>query len=154
MSVRLHAGRIRRDRRRTEQDLRGTVVSTGALGQSTCTTSDVGYNASVYTGVLVYLGYENPPQFFFFGGTSEGAPQWAALTALADQAAGHGLGLINPKLYAAGANPGKYSSDFHDVTSGDNGFLGPGFPAKAGYDLPTGLGTPNAANLINDLIVP
>lgn len=120
-------------------------------GNPARTTADVGYNASVYTGILVYLGFENPPQFFFFGGTSEGAPQWAALTALADEAAGHRLGLINPTLYAIGANPGKYAADFHDITSGNNDFFGPGFSAKAGYDLPTGLGTPNATNLINDL---
>jgi subtilase family serine protease len=123
-------------------------------GNPARTTSDVGYNASVYTGILVYLGFEPVPQFFFVGGTSEGAPQWAALTALADQAAGHSLGQINLKLYAIASNPGKYAADFHDITSGDNNFSGPGFSAKAGYDIPTGLGSPNATNLINDLIAP
>lgn len=121
-------------------------------GMTARTTSDVGYNASVYTAVLVYLGWANPAGFYFFGGTSEGAPQWAGLTALADQGAGHGLGLINPRLYALGANAASYAADFHDVTTGDNAFNGPGFPAKTGYDLPTGLGTPNGANLISDLI--
>lgn len=120
-------------------------------GNSARTTSDVGYNASVYTGVLVYLGFANPAGFYFFGGTSEGSPQWAALTALADQSAGTSLGFINPKLYAIGANPSKYASDFHDVTSGNNNLNGPGFPAGSGYDIPTGLGTPNAGNLIFDL---
>lgn len=123
-------------------------------GSAARTTSDVGYNASVYTGILVFLGWTNPPGFFFFGGTSEGAPQWAAITALADQAAGHGLGQINPRLYAIGANPAKYAADFHDITSGNNGLNGPGFSAKTGYDLPTGLGTPIASSLIPDLIAP
>jgi subtilase family serine protease len=122
-------------------------------GNPARTVADVGYNAGGYTAILVYLGFVSgtPPQFFFIGGTSEGGPQWAGLTALANQAAGHKLGLINPKLYAIGANPGKYAADFHDVTVGDNGFFSAGFPAQPGYDMPTGLGTPNAANLINDL---
>jgi subtilase family serine protease len=121
-------------------------------GLSARTTSDVAYNASVYTGVLVHLGYLGANSgFYFFGGTSEGAPQWAGLVALADEAAGHSLGLINPKLYAIGANASEYAADFHDVTTGDNVWNGAGFSAKTGYDLPTGLGSPNAANLINDL---
>jgi len=116
------------------------------------TVADVGYNASVYTAVLVYLGFLGDNSgFYFFGGTSEGSPQWAGLVALADQKAGHGLGLINPKLYAIGANPGKYAADFHDVTVGNNALNGPGFSAGTGYDIPTGLGSPNATNLINDL---
>jgi subtilase family serine protease len=123
-------------------------------GMAARTTSDVGYNASVYTAVLVYLGWANPAGFYFFGGTSEGAPQWAGIAALADQAGGHSIGFINPKLYAIGANAGKYAADFHDITSGNNDFFGPGFPAKTGYDLPTGLGTPNGAHLIPDLITP
>jgi subtilase family serine protease len=111
-------------------------------GNTMRTTSDVAYNASVYTGVLVYLGYIGSGQngLYFFGGTSEGAPQWAGITALAAQSAGHSLGLINPKLYAAAA--------YHDVTVGDDNFNGPGFPAGVGYDLPTGLGSPNVAKVI------
>lgn len=111
------------------------------------TTCDVAYNASVYTGVLTV----QQGNIFFTGGTSSGSPQWAAITADADQAAGHSLGFLNPTLYAIGANPSEYAADFHDVTSGDNGFAGPGFSAGVGYDIPTGLGTPNVANLINDL---
>ncbi|TAM74759.1 hypothetical protein EPN44_10140 [bacterium] len=119
------------------------------------TTSDVAYNASVYTSVLVYIGFFPPNSgqngFYFFGGTSEGAPQWAAIAALANQSAGHAVGFINPKLYAIGANAGEYLSAFHDITAGDNKFDGPGFSAGSGYDIPTGLGTPNVANLISFL---
>lgn len=122
-------------------------------GRAARTTSDVAYNASVYTSVLVYLGFLGPNSgFYFFGGTSEGAPQWAAITALADQAAGHALGFLNPALYGIGANHAEYAADFHDVTVGDNAFYSPGFPAGTGYDLPTGLGSPNVAHLIGDLI--
>ena len=92
----------------------------------------------------MFLGFLPPAQqgFYFFGGTSEGAPQWAAITALADQANGHALGYLNPALYTIS------SANFHDITVGQNGFNGPGFPAKPGYDYPTGLGTPDVANLI------
>jgi subtilase family serine protease len=121
-------------------------------GMTSRTTADVAYNASVYTGILVYLSIPGvSPGFYFFGGTSEGAPQWAAITALADEQAGHALGFLNPLLYGIAANPTTYAADFHDVTVGNNGFHGPGYSAGPGYDLPTGLGTPDVAHLIATL---
>ncbi len=121
-------------------------------GQAMRSTADVSYNASVYTAVMVYLGFLGSNSgFYFFGGTSEGAPQWAAITALADQAAGHPLGFLNPQLYQIAQNPTEYAADFHDVTVGQNALYGPGFSAGTGYDMPTGLGSPNVANLIQTL---
>lgn len=121
-------------------------------GMSVRTTSDVAYNASVYTAVWVYLSFPGLPSgWYFFGGTSEGAPQWAAIAALADQAAGHPLGALNPALYAIAQNATAYAEDFHDVTIGDNALFGPGYAAGPQYDLPTGLGSPNVANLIATL---
>jgi subtilase family serine protease len=122
-------------------------------GFSTRTTADVAYNASVYTGILVYLSIPGlTPGFYFFGGTSEGAPSWAGIAALADQAAGRALGPLNPLLYTIAQNPTLYAEDFHDITIGNNGFAGaPGFAAGPGYDLPTGLGTPDVAHLIATL---
>ncbi|MGZ3505356.1 MAG: S53 family peptidase [Vulcanimicrobiaceae bacterium] len=123
----------------------------GLSGFATRTTADVGYNASLYTGILTFLSFRGlTPGFYFSGGTSEGAPQWAAIGALADESAGRSLGLLNPKLYAIRVSS-RYATDFHDVTVGDNGFFGPGFPAGTGYDLPTGIGSPDVANLISDL---
>jgi subtilase family serine protease len=114
------------------------------------TTADVGYDASVYTAVLVYESFAGPG-FYFVGGTSSGSPQWAGIAALADQAAGQSLGFLNNRLYKI-AKHGGYGSAFHDVTIGQNGlFGGPGFPAAQGYDIPTGLGTPDVTNLINAL---
>ncbi len=128
------------------------TFQSGVNGSTMRSTADVSYNASVYTAVLAYLGFLGPNSgFYFFGGTSEGAPQWAAITALADQAAGHALGYMNPLLYQIAQNPKAYSADFHDVTVGNNGFYGPGYSAGTGYDLPTGLGSPNVANLISTL---
>ena len=84
-----------------------------------------------------------------YGGTSFAAPMWAGYLALINQqsvANGHKtLGFINPLIYpiAAGAS---YTTDFHDITSGSNGSA-----ATAGYDLATGLGSPNGVALITAL---
>jgi subtilase family serine protease len=116
-------------------------------------TSDVAYNGSVYTAVLVYVGFLDASQngLYFVGGTSAGAPQWAAITAIVNQANGSSQGYLNPALYAIAGNPANYAQAFHDVTIGNNAFFGPGFAARPGYDLPTGLGSPNVAGLIATL---
>ena len=53
---------------------------------------------------------------------------------------------INPTLYDIGLSSG-YDTDFHDITTGSNGFS-----ATTGYDLATGWGSPNGASLINALL--
>ena len=84
-----------------------------------------------------------------YGGTSFAAPMWAGYMALVNQQAvastGKTVGFINPLIYpiAAGSS---YGTDFHDITSGSNGFS-----ATSGYDLATGLGSPNGSGLINAL---
>src|SRR5258706_14116469 len=90
--------------------------------------------------------------WYDIGGTSLSCPQWAGLVAIADQINGAGLGLINPGLYRIGANPARYANDFFDVTTGNNTADPsiPGYPATTGWDPTTGLGTPNAANLLPD----
>jgi subtilase family serine protease len=90
-------------------------------------------------------------------GTSASTPLWAALTALVnEQAAAQGkpsVGFLNPALYAIAAGP-SYTSCFHDITVGNNtNAASPNlFFAAPGYDLCTGLGSPNGANLINALV--
>ena len=76
------------------------------------------------------------------------------MVAIADQINGGGLGLINPALYKIGADPARYANDFYDVTTGNNQAdpTIPGYPATTGWDPVTGLGTPNAANLMPDLV--
>src|SRR6185312_11096946 len=78
------------------------------------------------------------------GGTSLAAPVWGALIAIADQgrlSAGgttlDGAAQVLPVLYALPA------ADFHDITAGGNNV----FPAAAGYDQSTGLGTPVAGRV-------
>lgn len=84
-----------------------------------------------------------------YGGTSFAAPMWAGYLALINQqAVANGnktLGFINPSIYTIGEGS-SYDSDFHDVTSGSNGFS-----ATTGYDLATGWGSPNGSGLINAL---
>jgi subtilase family serine protease len=91
-------------------------------------------------------------------GTSEATPLFAGVVALADQFAGHPLGVINPALYAllAAKAPG-----IVDVTKGNNtvefeqgGKLETvaGFPALPGYDLASGVGTVNVAKFVPELV--
>jgi subtilase family serine protease len=84
-----------------------------------------------------------------YGGTSFATPMWAGYLALVNQQAvanGHStLGFINPAIYTIGLSGG-YDSDFHDITSGSNGYS-----ATTGYDLATGWGSPNGTGLINAL---
>ena len=109
---------------------------------------DVAYNAAVLHGVLAYWGGD----VYLFGGTSAGSPQWAAITAIADQRAGQRLGFINAALYLYTLLPPTYASLFHDVTSGNNAEPPvSGFDAGPRWDATTGLGSPNAAHLVSFL---
>ncbi len=127
---------------------------------------DIAYDASATTGVLIYISL--PPDgtsgllcgsapcstgWYDIGGTSASSPQWAGLIAIADQMAGRDLGYVNPALYQIANDPTKYAADFFDVTANCNGSASiPGYCASTGWDAVTGLGTPNAAKLIPDLI--
>ncbi len=90
------------------------------------------------------------------GGTSASAPFWAALTAVANQMAGHPLGFINSALYKL-ATSNKYAQDFRDITVGNNsvndGHVNViGYDAVSGWDPITGWGSPIADKLLPDLI--
>lgn len=95
-------------------------------------------------------------EYIGVGGTSCATPLWAGFTSLINQqAAANGepsMGFINPALYAIAAGT-NYSNCFHDVTTGNNTWsASPNlFYATVGYDLCTGLGTPNGTNLIDAL---
>jgi subtilase family serine protease len=95
------------------------------------------------------------------GGTSFATPSFAGLLALVGQKVGGSLGNVNPTLYGL-ADSTYYNNVFHDVTSGNNsvpclqgtpncpngGSIG--YTAGIGYDQASGLGTIDAANLVND----
>ena len=115
---------------------------------------DISWNADPDTSILVYISFLGGSNngFYFIGGTSEGSPQWAGITADADQLAGHPLGFLNRALYQLG-NSSDYKQSFHDITVGTNSFAGvPGYDATSGWDLASGWGTPKAANMISELI--
>jgi subtilase family serine protease len=125
------------------------AFQSGVVTQSTTnrTVPDVSMLASPNTGVPIYdswdFGTATPWLPGYEGGTSLAAPMWAGLVAIADQGRNlSNLGSLNgatqtlPTLYKLPA------SDFHDITSGNNGYA-----AGPGYDLVTGIGTP-VANLL------
>ncbi len=131
--------------------------ATAAAGISTTqrVAPDVAFDADVATGVSVYDSYDDPGYpFDLAGGTSLSAPCWAALVAISDQIrAANGVAPLTgatqtlPSLYNFDKSPATYASNFHDITTGNNGT----YPATTGYDAVTGLGTPIANNLVPDL---
>ncbi|MFN8227775.1 MAG: S53 family peptidase [Mycobacterium sp.] len=107
---------------------------------------DVAAVADPFTGVrMVYDG-----RVVLGGGTSQAAPIWAALTVLMNQyVIAHGgkrLGDLNPLLYRVAA--GSKLPAFREINLGSNAVD----VAAAGYDLLTGLGSPNVANLARELL--
>lgn len=131
---------------------------------------DIAMSAACDGSVSVYSSYQpGPAGWSLTCGTSEATPEFAAIVALADQVAGHPLGLINPALYRLAA---RHAPGIVDVTSGNNTVTfdrpanghGPGrqvtagkpvtvkgYPARKGYDLVTGVGTVNAERLVPEL---
>ncbi len=100
---------------------------------------DVSYNADPHSGVSVYdsFGYAGQRGWFVIGGTSAGAPQWAAVKALV----GWSSAARNSSFYRDAATS-NYSTFFRDITIGTNGTCGFYCSAVANYDYVTGLGSP------------
>ncbi len=121
---------------------------------------DISMSAAVNGAALVYLDAKaagGPAGFYLIGGTSEASPLLAGVVAIADQYAGHGLGLLNPALYKMAAD---HEPGIVDVTRGNNTVTFPqngsvhtvrGWRAVKGYDLASGLGTINAALFVPEL---
>jgi subtilase family serine protease len=90
-----------------------------------------------------------------FSGSTEAAPMMAGIIALADELAGHRLGLINPALYklAQRQQAGDLGTGIVSVPSGTNTFDGvTGYHAGPGYNLVTGWGTVDAAKFVPALV--
>jgi hypothetical protein len=153
-------------------------VGPGVPGREGRYTPDVSFSASAYNGYFACLAADGNPcvadaanhfRFEYFFGTSAAAPDMAGVTALLNQKMGGAQGNLNPRLYALAATPG--TGVFHDVTvitSGvvvcdvafpsmcnnstpgpdliDDGL--PGYLVGPGYDLVTGLGSIDVANLL------
>jgi subtilase family serine protease len=121
---------------------------------------DIAMSAACDGSVNTYSSYQpGEAGWSLTCGTSEATPEFAAIVALADQVAGHSLGLINPALYSLSA---QHAPGIVDVTSGNNTvsfYQGTstkpvtvkGYSAGKGYDLVTGVGTVNAEYFVYEL---
>lgn len=128
---------------------------------------DVSLDADPFTGYLIYCsvnvqgqGCSPSGEFLIAGGTSAAAPMWAAFMALTNEESihkgGFNIGFANPLLYQIASNANSYPNDFHDINDNSNNdynhYNNGLYPTAAVYDMATGLGSYNAANLANDLV--
>jgi len=111
---------------------------------------DVTALADEFTGITTFYS----GSWSTVGGTSSSTPLWAAMTAEMNASSfcsGTTLGFVSPLLYdVASASPSDYADAFNDITVGNNDNLAVGngsdWPATAGYDLASGLGSPKITN--------
>ncbi|MDQ1456881.1 MAG: hypothetical protein QOH28_2501 [Actinomycetota bacterium] len=129
--------------RRPGYQARVRDVTSGMRG-----TPDISMSAAVDGGVWIYLSFIGPQSpFHLVAGTSEAAPEFSGVVAMAAQEKGRGLGWINNTLYHL-----RYDDGLVDVTTGNNSFAGvTGFDATRGYDLASGLGTIDAPHFVRAL---
>jgi len=129
----------------TWQQLAGVVTTANQASKTFRNAPDVAAEANYD----FYSCADQEPCQEGWGGTSFATPMWAGYMALVNQqAVANGnpvLGFVNPAIYALGVGA-NYHTDFHDITSGSNGF-----PAVKGYDLATGWGSPKGSALITAL---
>ncbi len=119
---------------------------------------DVAMSGACSGTVLIYTSFGGEPAGWQpTCGTSEATPLFAGIVALAEQVAHHSLGLINPALYALAA---AHAPGLVDITRGGNTVsftqhhrlvTVPGFRARPGYDLASGVGTIDAAWFVPEL---
>jgi subtilase family serine protease len=119
---------------------------------------DISMSAACNGAVDVYQSFAGQSAGWYpTCGTSEATPEFAGIVALADQVAGHPLGLINPYLYQLSA---RRAPGIVDVVTGDStvsfrqgGRLHMvfGYRARRGYDLASGVGTVNAPEFVREL---
>jgi subtilase family serine protease len=119
---------------------------------------DIAMSGACNGAVNVYQSFKgNKPGWYQVCGTSEATPLFAGVVSLADQVAGHPLGLINPRLYellAQGA-PGLVDigkgNNTVTFTQGGTTSTVHGFAAGPGYDLASGVGTVYAPAFVHEL---
>jgi subtilase family serine protease len=113
---------------------------------------DVSYNADPASGFAVYdsTSVNGRSGWFVVGGTSAGAPQWAALIAITKSSSLRKLSNIHSLLYSIATN--KYRLTYNDIQQGTNGTCGYECSAQVNYDYVTGLGSPQAQNLIPEIV--
>jgi subtilase family serine protease len=126
---------------------------------------DISMSASCAGSVQVYQSFPPvQPGWNPVCGTSESAPIFAGIVALADQKAGHSLGFINPTIYQLSAD---HAKGIVLVTSGNNtvGYTTGsgtnqqtvtvhGYYARHGYSVVAGVGTINGQQFVYELAHP
>jgi Pro-kumamolisin, activation domain/Fibronectin type III domain/IPT/TIG domain len=131
-------------------------------------TPDVSAQADEFTGAVTiysasFVAEGIPTGWTTIGGTSSAAPIWAAMLALVNASASCAgntvtfneggtptkvpdVGFASPILYGIAGNPTAYAASFNDITAGNNDIYGLDnglvFPARTGYDMASGLGSP------------
>ncbi|HZR55148.1 MAG TPA: S53 family peptidase [Streptosporangiaceae bacterium] len=134
-----------------QNSVRGTVGSHRAI-------PDISMSGACSAAVNVYQSFPGQAAgYYAVCGTSESAPLFAGIVALAVQKAGHDLGLINPALYKLSA---EHAPGIVRVTSGNNTvsfrqhghrYTVRGFQARNGYSEVAGVGTINAQAFVPEL---
>lgn len=118
----------------------------GVQSNAKRTVPDVSADADINSGYSLYI----QGHWDIVGGTSAAAPLWAGIATNVNQyLQAHNkptLGSGHEALYSLYKNQQKYAP-YHDVTTGNNLY----YHAKQGYDMATGMGTPNAWNIARDL---
>lgn len=108
---------------------------------------DVAAVADPFTGVKFVYRQE----LVVGGGTSQAAPVWAGIAALVNQLLRDQnfapLGDFNPLLYQVAK--GAAVPGFRDIELGGNAIS----PGGSGYDMVTGLGSPNVENLVKNILL-
>jgi subtilase family serine protease len=121
---------------------------------------DVSMSGSCSAPVFTYQSFPQagtPAGWYPSCGTSEATPEFAGIVALADQVAGHALGVINPTLYklaaekAPGVVPVTKGNNTVTFVQGKKTYTIKGYPAQAGYSLDDGVGTVNGWYLAYEL---
>lgn len=147
----------------------GAYQAAAADGNTVCATPsdggcrtipDVSADADPYTGYWIIHTDPSTGQqdAQLYGGTSAAAPLWAGIVALTNASANcnnQPVGYLNPALYKL-AGTGSYLTALTDITTGNNNYapdspVNSDYNATTGYDLATGLGTPNGYALAQAL---
>ncbi len=125
-----------------------TGIGSPLVWPSTACTGRATPDVAADSGIGTYL-YFDGSESCCTGGTSLSTPIWAAYTVIWNKnnaALGRpGVGFVAPLIYSLANDPTTYALDFHDITSGTNGFN-----AVTGWDEATGWGSPDFNNLANN----
>ena len=126
-----------------------TGIGSPLVWPSTACTGRAEPDVAADAGIGTFLFFDGS-ETCCTGGTSLAAPIWAAASVIWNKhnaATGRpGIGFSAPLLYALANDPTTYANDFHDITSGSNGFS-----AGTGWDEVTGWGSPDTNKLANNV---